>query len=177
MYANKFGYVFVTCAYGKISKDILAELKTRFTNKHAVELDITSQQEEIKYIELQITKLLTRKSPQTTNKGDVLPEYSSKIVLGSLDGEESDSEDNLVDISFVGMDISMQFDLNKVLKEDKKTLENHQRQDYIHAMKRCFNLNKKPWYGDDISDIVRREGHRFLTEYFSLGQYNVEEKF
>ncbi|RYR38342.1 hypothetical protein Ahy_A09g043377 [Arachis hypogaea] len=176
MYEDKFGYVSMTCASEKSSKDILAELKTCFTNKHVVELDITSQ-EKIKYIELQITKLLTKKYPQTTNKGYVLAEYSSKIVLGSLDGEEYDSEDNLVDISFIGIDISIYFDLNKILEEDKETLEDHQRQDYIHAMKRCFNLNKKSWYRDGISDIVRREGHIFLTEYFLLGQYDVEEKF
>ncbi|XLU46250.1 hypothetical protein S245_041064, partial [Arachis hypogaea] len=69
MYEKKFGYVFVTCASGKSSEDILTELKMRFTNKHAVELDIASQ-EEMKFIELQITQLFSKESSQTVNNGD-----------------------------------------------------------------------------------------------------------
>ncbi|KAL4391210.1 hypothetical protein AHAS_Ahas03G0222300 [Arachis hypogaea] len=61
MYEEKFGYIFVTCAFGKSTEDILAELKMRFTDKHVVELDIVSK-EEMKYIELHITELLSKKS-------------------------------------------------------------------------------------------------------------------
>ncbi|KAL4330247.1 hypothetical protein AHAS_Ahas13G0381000 [Arachis hypogaea] len=61
----------------------------RFTNKHAIELDVSSQ-DKMKYIELQITKLLSKKSVQPTNKGDVLAKYSGEIVPDSLDGKESD---------------------------------------------------------------------------------------
>ncbi|RYR72812.1 hypothetical protein Ahy_A02g007026 [Arachis hypogaea] len=42
------------------SSEILAELKTRFRNNHVVELDIASK-EEIKYIELHITDLLSKR--------------------------------------------------------------------------------------------------------------------
>ncbi|XP_016177886.1 uncharacterized protein LOC107620200 [Arachis ipaensis] len=107
----------------------------------------------------------------------ILPEYSGEIVPDSLDGEESDSEDNLDDISSVVVDRSMQFDLNKVSEENNETLEDQQRQDDIHVKKMCFDLNKRPWYGDEISDPVKREAHRFLTEYFLRGQYDVGEKF
>ncbi|RYR04067.1 hypothetical protein Ahy_B06g083611 [Arachis hypogaea] len=57
MYEEKFGYVFVTCATGRTSEDIL----TRFRNTHIVELDIASK-EEMKYIELSITELFSKKS-------------------------------------------------------------------------------------------------------------------
>ncbi|XP_016191747.1 uric acid degradation bifunctional protein TTL-like [Arachis ipaensis] len=106
MYEKKFGYIFMIYAFGKSSKDILAELKMRFTNKHAIELDIASH-EEIKFIELPITEILSEKSAQTINKGDVLAEYSGEIVNDSLDVAKTDLEDNLDDISSVGIDISM----------------------------------------------------------------------
>ncbi|XP_016192901.1 uncharacterized protein LOC107633816 [Arachis ipaensis] len=85
MYEKKFGYVFVTCTSGKGSEDILTELKMRFTNKHVIELDIASQ-EEMKFIELQITQLFSKESSQTVNNGDVLAEYSGEIVNDTLDG-------------------------------------------------------------------------------------------
>ncbi|KAL4381540.1 hypothetical protein AHAS_Ahas04G0143700 [Arachis hypogaea] len=117
MYEKKFGYVFVTCASGKSSEDILAELKMCFTNKHAVELDIALQ-EEMKFIELQITELLSKKSAQIVN-----------------DGDEIDSTDNQDDISSTGIDMSMQLDLNKVSKEDNITLDDQQVEDDVHVVK------------------------------------------
>ncbi|RYR61929.1 hypothetical protein Ahy_A04g019195 [Arachis hypogaea] len=122
MYEKRFGYIFVTYAFGKSSEDILAKLKTLFKNNHVVELDIASQ-EKMKYIELQITDLLSKRYAQSTNKGDVLPEYSGKVVNDSLDGTEIDLEKKLDKIFSVEIDISMQFDLNKVSEEDKKTLD------------------------------------------------------
>ncbi|RYR07484.1 hypothetical protein Ahy_B05g074844 [Arachis hypogaea] len=121
MYEEKFGYIFVTCATGRISEDILDELKMRHRNTHVVELDIASK-EEIKYIELHITELLSKKSVQTIDKGDVSAEYSGKIANDTLDEAETDSEDNLDDISFGGIDISRQFELNKAAEEENETL-------------------------------------------------------
>ncbi|RYQ82799.1 hypothetical protein Ahy_B10g101369 [Arachis hypogaea] len=109
---------------------------------------------------------------------EILPEYSGEIVPDSLDGEESDSKDNLDEISSVAVDRSMQIDLNKVPDEEDETLEDQQdKQDDIHVKQKCFDLNKMPWYGDEISDPLKREAHRFITEYFLPGQYDVGEKF
>ncbi|MED6183125.1 hypothetical protein PIB30_035154 [Stylosanthes scabra] len=41
---------------------------------------------------------------------------------------------------------------------------------------RNFDLNKKPWYGHDISDPVKRDSFRFLTEIFSPGEYDTSER-
>ncbi|RYQ99747.1 hypothetical protein Ahy_B07g087745 [Arachis hypogaea] len=172
---EKFGYAFVTCASEKSSKDILADLKTCFTNKYTVEFDITSR-EEMKYIELHITELLYKKSIQTTNKRYVSDEYLGEVVNDSLDEAETDPKDNLLEISSVGIDIFRQFNLNKVPEEDNETLDNQQRQ-HVHAPKRGFNLNKKPYFGNDLLDHVSCKGSRFLTKYFWPGQYDVEEKF
>ncbi|KAL4287240.1 hypothetical protein AHAS_Ahas19G0166400 [Arachis hypogaea] len=86
MYEKKFRYIFVTCASRKSYEDIFAELKTRFTNKYIIELDIVSQ-EKMKIIELHITKLRFKKFVQTPNKGDgncYLFLFSFKIVLAYL---------------------------------------------------------------------------------------------
>ncbi|RYR35244.1 hypothetical protein Ahy_A10g050393 [Arachis hypogaea] len=145
--------VFVTCASEKSSEDILAELKMRFTNKHEVELGIASQ-EEMKFIELHITELLSKKSAKTINKEDVLAKYSDEIVNNSLGGEEIDS----------------------VSEENNKTLDDQQGEDDVHVAKSGFNMNKKPWFGDDISGPLSRKATRFVTEYFWPNQYDVEEK-
>ncbi|QHO27810.1 Uric acid degradation bifunctional protein TTL [Arachis hypogaea] len=175
MYEKKFGHVFVTCASGKSSEDILAELKMHFTNKHVVELDITSQ-EKMKFIDLQITQLLSKESAQTINNGDVLAEYSGEIVNNTLDGVEIDSADNLDNISSTSIDMSTQFDLNKVSEKDNKILDDQQVEDDVHVAKQRFNLNKKSWFRDDLSGPVSREASKFLTEYFWPGQYDVDEK-
>ncbi|RYR43606.1 hypothetical protein Ahy_A08g040025 [Arachis hypogaea] len=165
MYEMKFRYVFVTFVAGRTSEDILAELKIRFRNTHVVELDIASK-EEVKYIELSITKLLSKKSVQTIDEGDVSAEYSSEIVNDTLDGEDTYLEDDLDAISSGGYDISRYVELYKVPEEDNKTLYTQQREDDVHAAKRGFNLNKKLWFRDDLSDPVSRKSCKFVTEYF-----------
>ncbi|XP_057756058.1 uric acid degradation bifunctional protein TTL-like [Arachis stenosperma] len=176
MYEEKFGYVFVTFVAGRTSEDILAELKMRFRNTYVVELDIASK-EDLKYIELYITELLSKKSVQTTDEGDVSAEYSGEIVDNTLDGAYTDLEDDLDAIFSGGYDISRNVELNKVPEEDNETLDTQYRENDVHAATRGFDLNKKPWFGDDLSDPLSCDCSRFLTEYFWLGQYDVEEKF
>ncbi|QHO22807.1 Uric acid degradation bifunctional protein TTL [Arachis hypogaea] len=146
-YEKKFGYVFVTFVAGRTSEDILVELK-----------------------------LLSKKSVQTTDEGDVSAEYSGEIVADTLDGEDIDSEDDLDAISSGGYDISRDVELNKV-PEDNETLNTQHREDAVRAAKRGFDLNKLPWFGDELSDSLSRHCSGFLTEYFWPGQYDVDEKF
>ncbi|RYR72821.1 hypothetical protein Ahy_A02g007036 [Arachis hypogaea] len=174
-YEEKFGYVFVTFVAGRTSEDILAELKMRFNNSHGVELEIASK-EELKYIERAIRELLSKKSVQTTDEGDVSPEYSDEIVADTLDGVDTDSEDDLDAISSGGNDISRDVELNRVPEEDNETLNTQHREDAVHAAKRGFDLNKLPWFGDELSDPVSRSCSAFLTEYFWPGQYDVDGK-
>ncbi|RYQ89651.1 hypothetical protein Ahy_B09g096186 isoform B [Arachis hypogaea] len=136
MYEEEFGYVFVTFVVGRISEDILAELKTRFNNTHVVELEIASK-EELKYIERSIRELLSKKSVQTTNEGNVSAEYSGEIVDETLDGADTDSEDDLDAISSCGYDISRNVELNKVPEEDNENLYTQHREDDVHAIKRA----------------------------------------
>ncbi|RYR48009.1 hypothetical protein Ahy_A07g034003 [Arachis hypogaea] len=168
IYEEKFGYVFMTFVTGRISEDILAELKTRFNNTHVVELQIASK-EELKYIERSIRELLSKKSIYVVGCMyiySVSAEYSGEIVDDTLEGANTDSEDDLDAISSGGYDISMNVELNKVPEEDNETLYTQHREDDIHAVKRGFDLNKKPWFGDDLSDPLSRDCSRFLTEYF-----------
>ncbi|RYR78571.1 hypothetical protein Ahy_A01g003399 [Arachis hypogaea] len=156
-YEEKFVYVFVIFVASKTSKDILAELKMHFNNSHGVELEIASK-EELKYIELSA-------------------EYSGEIVADTLDGADTDSEDDLDAIFSGENDISRDVELNKVSEEDNETLNTQHREDAVHAAKRGFDLNKLLWFGDDLSDLLSRHCSAFLTEYFWPGQYDVDEKF
>ncbi|XP_015935297.1 uric acid degradation bifunctional protein TTL-like [Arachis duranensis] len=147
MYEEKFRYVFVTFVAGRISKDILAELKTHFNNSHVVELEIASK------------------------------EKLNKVVDDTLDGAETDSEDDLDAISFGEYDIARNVELDNVTEKDNETLNTQHREDDVHATKRGFDLKKLPWFGDDLSDPLSRHCSEFLTEFFWPGQYEVDEKF
>ncbi|RYR08164.1 hypothetical protein Ahy_B05g075725 [Arachis hypogaea] len=59
----------------------------------------------------------------------------SEIVNDTLDGTEIDSVDNLDDISSTSIDMSKQFDLNKVSEEDNRTLDDQQVEDDVHVAK------------------------------------------
>ncbi|KAL4337714.1 hypothetical protein AHAS_Ahas12G0137800 [Arachis hypogaea] len=104
-------------------------------------------------------------------------EYSGKIVDDTLDGANTDSEDDFDAISSGGYDISRNVELNKIPEEDNETSYTQYREDDVHAAKRGFDLNKLPWGRDDLSDLLSRDYSRFLTEYFWPGQYDVDEKF
>ncbi|KAL4393522.1 hypothetical protein AHAS_Ahas02G0060400 [Arachis hypogaea] len=78
-----------------------------------------------------------------------LKAISRRYFNDSLDETEIDSADNLDDISSIGIDMSMQFDLNKVSEEDNKTLDDQQGEDDVHVTKKGFNLNKK--YGLEMT--------------------------
>nr|XP_018682252.1 PREDICTED: uric acid degradation bifunctional protein TTL-like isoform X2 [Musa acuminata subsp. malaccensis] len=55
-YREKFGFVFLICASGRGTTEILAELKKRYLNRPIVELEIAAQ-EEMKIIELRLARL------------------------------------------------------------------------------------------------------------------------
>ncbi|RZR98045.1 hypothetical protein BHM03_00027338 [Ensete ventricosum] len=53
---EKFGFVFIICASGRGTPEILAELKKRYLNRPIVELEMGAQ-EEMKIIELRLARL------------------------------------------------------------------------------------------------------------------------
>lgn len=55
-YREKFGFVFLICASGRGTPEILAELKKRYLNRPIVEFEIAAK-EEMKIIELRLAKL------------------------------------------------------------------------------------------------------------------------
>uniref|UniRef100_A0A7N0TIP1 Hydroxyisourate hydrolase n=1 Tax=Kalanchoe fedtschenkoi TaxID=63787 RepID=A0A7N0TIP1_KALFE len=60
-YREKFGFVFLICASGRSSPEILAELKKRFSNRPIVEFEIAAQ-EQMKVTELRLLKLIQTNS-------------------------------------------------------------------------------------------------------------------
>ncbi|KAF8379104.1 hypothetical protein HHK36_028533 [Tetracentron sinense] len=59
-YRQKFGFVFLICASGRSTPEILAELKKRYPNRPIVEFEIAAQ-EQMKVTELRLAKLFSTK--------------------------------------------------------------------------------------------------------------------
>ncbi|XXG77937.1 hypothetical protein AAC387_Pa08g1986 [Persea americana] len=64
-YRQKFGFVFIICASGRSTSEILAELKKRYPNKPIVELEIAAG-EQMKITELRLAKLFIAKGMETS---------------------------------------------------------------------------------------------------------------
>ncbi|MED6179396.1 hypothetical protein PIB30_000509 [Stylosanthes scabra] len=135
-YQKKFGYAFVTCAFGKSSDGILSELKVRYTNMPLVELDIACR-EEMKLIELQLT-----------NHYVDLYFDSEDVTLNSFE------------VNSLGTDHATEFDTNNDPPENVRGLDENQLKAKEHFRPEGgFDLNKEPWWGWDISDPVKREAN------------------
>ncbi|XP_012078891.1 uric acid degradation bifunctional protein TTL isoform X2 [Jatropha curcas] len=59
-YKEKFGFIFLICASGRSTTEILAELKKRYQNRPIVEFEIAAQ-EQMKITELRLGKLFSTK--------------------------------------------------------------------------------------------------------------------
>ncbi|XP_043695846.1 uric acid degradation bifunctional protein TTL isoform X2 [Telopea speciosissima] len=59
-YRKKFGFVFLICASGRSTPEVLAELKKRYPNRPIIEFE-TAAQEQMKITELRLAKLFTGK--------------------------------------------------------------------------------------------------------------------
>lgn len=68
-YVQKFGFVFLICASGRSSSEILAELKRRYVNRPIVEFE-NAAKEQMKITELRFLKLLD---------GKTVPDSSTKL--------------------------------------------------------------------------------------------------
>ncbi|THG06861.1 hypothetical protein TEA_010198 [Camellia sinensis var. sinensis] len=71
-YHEKFGFVFLICASGRSTPEILAELKRRYQNRPLAEFEIAAG-EQMKIIELRLAKLFSTKAEgaSTTNAQDI----------------------------------------------------------------------------------------------------------
>nr|AKF43393.1 transthyretin-like S-allantoin synthase protein [Pelargonium cotyledonis] len=60
-YMQKFGFVFLICAFGRSTSEILTELKKRYPNRPIVEFE-NAAQEQMKITELRLAKLFSTKA-------------------------------------------------------------------------------------------------------------------
>nr|AKF43386.1 transthyretin-like S-allantoin synthase protein [Geranium phaeum] len=60
-YREKFGFIFLICASGRSTSEILAELKKRYHNRPIIEFEIAAQ-EQMKITELRLAKLFPTKA-------------------------------------------------------------------------------------------------------------------
>ncbi|KAM7250144.1 hypothetical protein ACFE04_022027 [Oxalis oulophora] len=75
-YRQKFGFIFIICASGRSSHEILAELKKRYLNRPIVEFEIAAQ-EQMKITELRLAKLFSAKE-MTAEARDHNPQVMMK---------------------------------------------------------------------------------------------------
>ncbi|RDX71478.1 Uric acid degradation bifunctional protein TTL, partial [Mucuna pruriens] len=73
-YREKFGFVFLICASGRTTDEILAELKRRYTNRPIIEFEIAAQ-EQMKITELRLAKLFS--SSESENISSTADKYST----------------------------------------------------------------------------------------------------
>ncbi|XP_071718420.1 uric acid degradation bifunctional protein TTL-like isoform X2 [Rutidosis leptorrhynchoides] len=66
-YMQKFGFVFLICASGRTTPEILSELKRRFSNRPIVEFE-NAAQEQMKITELRLQKLFSNKEVSTSTQ-------------------------------------------------------------------------------------------------------------
>ncbi|XP_072961508.1 uric acid degradation bifunctional protein TTL isoform X2 [Typha angustifolia] len=81
-YREKFGFVFLICASGRSTPEILAELKRRYLNRPIVELEVAAQ-EELKIFELRLAKLFVPKARTIPSVSMALPVSHSNKAGGS----------------------------------------------------------------------------------------------
>ncbi|CAA6669688.1 unnamed protein product [Spirodela intermedia] len=87
-YKEKFGFIFLICASGKGMQEILTELKKRYPNRPIVELE-NAAQEEMKIIEIRLSKLFTAKdgtTPETMDQVDTNPSSVAGGRIGVIGG-------------------------------------------------------------------------------------------
>ncbi|XP_024022214.1 uric acid degradation bifunctional protein TTL isoform X2 [Morus notabilis] len=75
-YKEKFGFIFLICASGRSTDEILAELKKRYPNRPIVEFEIAAG-EQMKVTELRLAKLFSTKTNDSST-GNPYPEAVSK---------------------------------------------------------------------------------------------------
>ncbi|OAY43267.1 uric acid degradation bifunctional protein TTL isoform X2 [Manihot esculenta] len=102
-YRQKFGFVFLICASGRSTAEILAELKKRFQNRPIVEFEIAAQ-EQMKITELRLGKLFSTKSIAAST-GNQYPTVSATkvedrvaVIGGHLKAAPNSSSDNVSQI-------------------------------------------------------------------------------
>ncbi|KAJ0968122.1 hypothetical protein J5N97_025039 [Dioscorea zingiberensis] len=85
-YKEKFGFVFLICASGRSTPEILSELKKRYSNRLIIELEIAAQ-EEMKITELRLARLFESKAstaPSLTTLHSVDSVKKSEDRLGVI---------------------------------------------------------------------------------------------
>ncbi|KAE9611143.1 putative hydroxyisourate hydrolase, 2-oxo-4-hydroxy-4-carboxy-5-ureidoimidazoline decarboxylase [Lupinus albus] len=94
-YMNKFGFVFLICASGRSTDEILAELKKRYTNRPIVEFEIAAQ-EQMKITELRLAKLFSSKEniSSTTDKDFVAVSKKAEDRISIIGGHVTSDSTN-----------------------------------------------------------------------------------
>ncbi|GAV90038.1 Transthyretin domain-containing protein/OHCU_decarbox domain-containing protein [Cephalotus follicularis] len=95
-YRQKFGFVFLICASGRSTAEILDELKKRYPNRPIVEFEIAAQ-EQMKVTELRLAKLFSTKGTVTESGKQfsaVIAEKAEEDRVGIIGGHLAASSED-----------------------------------------------------------------------------------
>jgi 5-hydroxyisourate hydrolase/2-oxo-4-hydroxy-4-carboxy-5-ureidoimidazoline decarboxylase len=81
-YRQKFGFVFLICASGRSTPEILAELKRRYTNRPIVEFE-NAAQEQMKITEIRLSKLFSTSDILTKAGEDRVNKIGAHLTTSS----------------------------------------------------------------------------------------------
>ncbi|XP_004510201.1 uric acid degradation bifunctional protein TTL isoform X2 [Cicer arietinum] len=95
-YMQKFGFVFLICASGRSTDEILAELKRRYTNRPIVEFEIAAE-EQMKITELRLAKLFSSREniSSTTDKCSTIVAKKAEDRISIIGGHVNAASENL----------------------------------------------------------------------------------
>ncbi|XP_031482024.1 uric acid degradation bifunctional protein TTL isoform X1 [Nymphaea colorata] len=79
-YKQKFGFIFIICASGRTSNEVLVELKRRYVNRPIVELEIAAL-EQLKITELRLAKLFKSTEVSPFHSGEHSENLKPKVLL------------------------------------------------------------------------------------------------
>lgn len=77
-YQQKFGFIFLICASGRSTSEILVELKKRYSNRPIVEFEIAAQ-EQMKITELRLAKLFSTKQNTSSTRESYASVFAQKV--------------------------------------------------------------------------------------------------
>ncbi|MED6213582.1 hypothetical protein PIB30_094814 [Stylosanthes scabra] len=134
----------------------------RFKNNQLVELDIASK-EEINIVETKLASFY------------VLWHQNTGSAEDNLSGIITETRGNFRENTSLGTDVARRNKTTHSQEKESADVDRRHATDESNVSHMNFDLNKKQWYGHEISDRLKCDNARFITEFFSPGEYDTSE--
>nr|AKF43390.1 transthyretin-like S-allantoin synthase protein [Monsonia marlothii] len=189
-YMQKFGFVFLICASGRSTSEILTELKKRYPNRPIIEFE-NAAQEQMKIIELRLAKLFSTKA-ESASTHDQQPMALKKkaeedrvsIIGAHLTAPSQEPADktsqmssrtrppittHVLDVSrgspAVGMDVKLEMWM------DKQSRPSFDKTDIVSWVMQGFSTTDKDGRSGQLMNIVDSVNPGIYRISFNTGKY------